>query len=120
MGADGHIIIYDVEKLESKYSDEVLEIFYKEFMSSITYRQKLKDNEYITRYYGDNLYLDDLWDYVRTRYINVEDKFQDKYKDEWECVYFMKEFSKARRKQFREIIDFLEDECRITSWEVWT
>jgi hypothetical protein len=121
MGADGHIRIYDLEKIEKEFGKEVVNSFFDHFGSSIMYRQTLQGRKYLTRYWGDNLYSDDLYDMVLSCYNPVTDLFytDSASYDSYSGSYFMK-LSKDQRIQFNYMIEFIEEQCRLTAWEVWT
>lgn len=121
MGADGHIAIYSVEKLKSKYDDKTIELFFEHFGSSVMYRQTLEGKEYITRYWGDNLGYSDAYEVVQSCFDLEKDKFNTKnyFYDSYTGDYIMN-LPKEQRKQFYDLIMYLENECRLTAWEVWT
>lgn len=121
MGADGHVTIYDYSKLLDKYDEETVDSFVGHFSGSKMYVQTLDNKAYITRYHGDNLDYSDLYDVVEDCYIPEEDKFNIKSwsYSSYEAEYFMK-LDKEQRKNFYEMIQFMEKEARMTSWEVWT
>ncbi len=121
MGADGHIGIYDYAKLEDKYDEEIVDSFMGHFTSGKMYVQGMSGKKYITRYWGDNYQCDDLYDVIQDCYSPETDTFNTKIYSysAYEAEYFMK-FDKEIRKTFAGMIQFLENEARITSWEVWT
>ena len=121
MGADGHIQIYDLDKIEDEFDEEVVTSFFDHFGSSVMYRQQLRGKKYLTRYWGDNLYSDDMYSVVRVCYDPKTDTFNTKnYNyDSYAGDYFMK-LSKEQRTQFVYMIEFIEERCRLTDWEVWT
>ena len=97
MGADGHVMIYDLEKIKTELSDEEI----KPLLNSMVYIQEMQGRKYLTLYYGDNLYFDGAsWqDMMRTDY-----KEYDWYvtRDEWE-------------RRWGIIRKYL-----LAEWEVWT
>lgn len=121
MGADGHIKIYDYEKIEHAFDTRVINDFFDHFGSSVLYKQTLHGRKYLTRYWGDNIDYYDMWDVVHSCYDPGTDTMRtgvysyDSYSGE----YFMK-LSKDKRVQFLNIIKFIEEQCQLTSWEVWT
>ena len=121
MGADGHIKIYSMEKLKAKYDDEVIESFFGHFSSSTMYKQTLEGRQYLTRYWGDNLWSNDLFDVVLYCYDNEKDEInKESYKyDSYSGDYFMK-LSKGQRETFYDLVMYLENKCSLTSWEIWT
>lgn len=123
MGADGHIGIYDREKLEAKYDEEVLESFFEHLGSSVMYRHKLNGKKYITRYWGDNIWVSDGYQCFKSCYDPENDQFNKVNRpwdyDGYSADYFMK-LNKDQRQTFYEIIQFMENECFLTEWEVWT
>lgn len=122
MGADGHITIYKLDKFYDKYDEETVDSFFGHFTSSTLYIQSLEGVYYMTRYYGDNLSdCTDLYDVVENCYNKevADFKTMSYAYSKHEADYFMK-FDKEHRECFYEMIDFLEKECRLTEWEVWT
>lgn len=122
MGADGHIQIYSMKKLEDKYDKEIITSFFDHFGSSTMYRQKLENNEYVTRYYGDNLSdVSDMYEVIRCTYDPKQEKFNKNYwnYDAHSADYFMK-LTKKQRDTFYDFIHYMEKNCKLTSWEVWT
>lgn len=123
MGADGHIHIYDREKLKQTFSEEDIKLFDENILGCTIYLQKMNDKEYITRYTGSNLdYTIDAYETLTRRYNVKEDIFdgplwyQDRYREE--C--YMKELTKKQRQKLFEMVAFMEMGAFITSWEVWT
>lgn len=122
MGADGHIGIYDHAKLEKKYGKEYTKQFLENFLSSKMYRQTMGGKEYITRYWGDNMMdCSDLYDTVSNCYCQDTDTFNTKSwsYEKWYGNHFMA-LTKEQRDLFIAMIGYLENDCRITEWEVWT
>ncbi len=121
MGADGHIAIYDEAKFEEKFGKESVEKFLEEFLSGKFYVQELSGKGYLTRYWGDNYGSSDTFDVVRSCYSREKDSFNTKNwdYDSYAAERFMK-FTKKERKKYSEMIDFLDNDCQITQWEVWT
>lgn len=54
MGADGHIVIYDLDKIRKELSQEEID----PLLNSVVYIQKMEGRGYLTEYWGDNLYFD--------------------------------------------------------------
>jgi hypothetical protein len=121
MGADGHIGIYDLPKLEEKFGRIQTDLFLEQFLSSVFYRQELNGKSYLTRYWGDNIQDVDSYEVVYNSYSAIDGKFNEKSYSysEWEVTEF-KKLKKADRNIFANMIQYLEKECQITSWEVWT
>lgn len=121
MGADGHIDIYDLPKLEEKYGKIQTDLFLEQFLSSVFYKQELNDRWYLTRYWGDNLEGLDSYAVIFNSYSTIDGKFNEKSYNysEWEAAEF-KKLKKKDRNLFADMIQYLEKECQITSWEVWT
>lgn len=121
MGADGHIRIYDFEKFKDNYDEEVVDSFLGHCLSSVFYQQELLGKQYLTRYHGDNLGVDDMYDVVRRCYDKESDTFNTKSwnYDRYSADYFMK-LHQEHRHAFYDMIKYLEKECILTSWEVWT
>jgi len=121
MGATGHIAIYSYSKFMDQFDEEIIDSFMAHFTSFKMYIQSLEGKYYITRYGGDNFRsgISDLYDVVDQCY-NVEtDSFNKESRayEELAAKYFMKLLN---RQAFYEMTQFLEKECRLTSWEVWT
>ena len=53
MGADGHIDIYDYEKIVKQFGEEKIKEFLVETIN--TYIREIFDHKVITGYYGDNI-----------------------------------------------------------------
>src|SRR5271154_5385320 len=121
MGADGHIGIYDRAKLEEKYGRIQTDLFLERFLSSVFYAQELNGKSYLTRYWGDNIQSSDSYDVVFNSYCALSGEFNEKSYSysEWEASEF-KKLKKRDRNLFADMVQYLEKECRITSWEVWT
>lgn len=122
MGADGHIAIYDYSKLEETYDKETLDSFFSHMFSSTMYIQELSGKKYITRYWGDNIDYSDMYDIVHICYDIETDKMDQ---ESWAYDtssgnYFMGSCTVETRRAFKSIITFMENEARITNWEVWT
>ena len=121
MGADGHIDIYDLDKLKCKFGHEKAACFVDYFTSSQFYTQILEGRNYISKYYGDNIYCDDAYDTILDCYDPIKDAFREK-SPSYDVFYaecFM-ELSKDTRKTYAEMATYLDNDCRLTSWEVWT
>lgn len=90
MGADGHIAIYDYKKAKELIGDDVDRLF-----SALVYKQELNGVEYITGYWGDNIW---------SNYRDYDDygKWNDFTEERWEEIWS------------------LMDKCELTQWEVWT
>lgn len=123
MGADGHIHIYDREKLKQTFSEEDIKLFDENILGPTIYLQKMNDKEYITRYTGSNLgYNIDAYETLTRRYNVEKDVFdgppweQDRFREE----FYMKELTKKQRQKLFEMAAFMEMGAFITSWEVWT
>lgn len=118
MGAEGNIIIYNIEKLKNKYGDDADE-YIKIIKDSITYVQDIdipgyKRVQFITEYYGDNIY----YDSTIRRILNITNKsphFCDLEGYEIENIKKTLGLDKVI-----EINQFLLDNCEICDWEVWT
>jgi hypothetical protein len=54
MGADGHIIIYDLDLIKKELTNEEIE----PLINSVVYIQTMEGREYLTEYWGDNLCYD--------------------------------------------------------------
>ena len=119
MGADGHVGIYSIEKLEKSLDKEDLDLLLKFARSSVCYIHELEGKRYITRYWGDNLWVDDDWDVVRANFNLKEGKWHAG-TTPGEVKWIEEEYSKKQIKKIAEMIDFAEKECRLTQWEVWT
>lgn len=91
MGADGHVNIYDYKKAKELIGDDVEKLF-----SSIVYKQELNGTEYITCYWGDNIY-------------SVYDDYED-------AGASYSGFTKERWQEIWELMGT----CKVTHWEVWT
>lgn len=91
MGADGHITIYDYKKAKEIIGDDLEKLF-----SPLVYKQELNGAEYITCYYGDNIY---------SSYYDYEDAGAA--------------YSGFSRERWDEVWKLMRT-CRVTSWEVWT
>ena len=100
MGADGHIDIYDYEKIVAEIGEVALE----KLTDSTVYIQELQGKKYLTLYHGDNLYHrgDDWSD--RFGYCNENSK-----NESW---YIPKE-------EFERLWGIIYKHY-ITSWEIWT
>lgn len=121
MGADGHVKIYDFGKLVEKFGENKTKDFLSNFLSSKMYRQTLNDKEYLTRYFGDNLWSNDLYENVIESYSPDTDSFN---KNSYNyCKYdedFFMGLNVDQRKTFYSMISYLENSCALTTWEVWT
>lgn len=120
MGADGHIAIYSVEKLNNRFKEENVKFFIDFCRTSTCYLQKLEDKYYLTRYWGDNL---DSSDYIDA--LDYYDEKKDKFNEQdWSydsyIVQSLRELEPDKFKLFMYMAKFLEAECRLTSWEIWT
>ena len=97
MGADGHITIYNYEKIKAELGEEPI----NRVLSSTIYLQEMERRKYLTVYHGDNLYEDDTdWD-ERFAYTKPDSPYYVD-KEKWESWW------KTIRNH------------RITDWEVWT
>ena len=95
MGADGHITIFDYDKIEKQFGIKKTEEFLTVTIPSATYKQEIFGRKIITRYNGDNFFA--YW----------EDK------DEWYDSFLSKD-------EIREMIKWCWDNAYIDKWEVWT
>lgn len=122
MGADGHIKIYDLNKFKKQFKPDQVEVFLELILDSTTYVQELKNEEYLTRYYGDNIISNGLYDVIRFCYNKKEDLILHTscYYEDWVESYFKNRTTKKQRQIISNMIEFLEIECLLTSWEVWT
>lgn len=89
MGADGHINIYDYKKAKELIGDDVDKLF-----SSLVYKQELNGIEYITCYWGDNIFV-----------------YYEDYEEQGRYGF--------TKERWQEVWKFMEH-CRVASWEVWT
>jgi len=121
MGADGLINIYDLDKLQCKFGHEETTRFVNYFRSSLFYAQILEGRNYISMYHGDNIYCGDSYETIRDCYDPLKDTFREK-SPSYDVFYaecFM-ELPKDVRKIYAEIATYLDNDCRLTTWEVWT
>lgn len=119
MGADGHIKIIPVRKLQDKFGTEATALFCEKMVrSSVSYNQTLEGHSYISRYWGDNLYVTDRWDVLNECFENGEfDKKAYNY-DEYEAKYLLENNTIEELRLFKDMITFAESNCE--RWEVWT
>lgn len=124
MGADGHIYIYDREKLKQTFSEEDIKLFDEHILGCTAYLQKMNDKEYITRYTGSNLDgIIDAYETFSHRYNVEKDVFDGEplwYRDRYREEFYMKELTKKQRQKLFEMVAFMQMGAFITSWEVWT
>lgn len=122
MGADGHIKIYNLEKLKQLFKPSEVEVFLEITLDSTSYVQKLENKEYLTRYYGDNILSNSLYDIIRFCYVKKDDVILHKscYYEDWAESYLKTQTTKKQRQVISSMIEFMEAECLLTSWEVWT
>ncbi len=97
MGADGHISIYDLDAIKKELSNEDLKIV----KCAMVYEQNLLGKNYLTVYWGDNIY------------DNAED-YNDMY-----GYYKPDGPGYVTREKFDSIWDIIRKH-HITNWEVWT
>jgi hypothetical protein len=122
MGADGHIQIYSLDKLYEKYDEKTVGSFLSHVgLSSISYKQELEGKQYLTRYHGDNLDVIDSWDTLYDTYDVDKNTWNEKsyYYDSYTAEYLDK-VGVELKQIFWYMIDHLENQCKLTSWEVWT
>lgn len=93
MGADRHIVIYDLKKIRKEVTKEQLD----KITCCVVYIQEMNGEEYLTEYIGDNLYYD---------------------AQDWSCVYGYED-ADITKKEFDSIWEKI-NKHRITRWEVWT
>lgn len=96
MGADGHIDIYDLDKILTELSEKEV----KEICDSTVYIQKFENRNLLTFYWGDNIYHDGY-------------SWSDKFSGCENSDFFVNKDEFDRRMKV-----ILKN--RITSWEVWT
>ena len=100
MGADGHVFIYDYDKIAEEVGEEAIQ----KLTNSVVYIHELSGKRYLTEYHGDNMYFcgSDWSDCFG--WCSDHDKTQDWYisKEEFEYAW-----SIVRKHE-------------ITEWEVWT
>lgn len=94
MGADGHIIIYDLEQILTEMTRAELD----KLLGSQVYMQEMRGKQYLTVYFGDNLCYNaesykDQWGWCKEPDITAE---------EWDRLWG------------------IVNKHRITEWEVWT
>lgn len=122
MGADGHIRIFSKEKLKEKFSKADISVFEDCVMSSVFYKQSLRGEELYTYYWGDNLSdctdMFEMLAYVMDRKTLEFD--ENSYSYDRHYAESFSERSKKEQKLLVEMVDYLQDSCFITSWEVWT
>ena len=95
MGADGHIQIFNYDKVVDLIGEDTLE----KLIDSAFYIQELEGKKYLTKYHGDYFEFD-------------SSDWSDKYG-------WMKDGVPFTKKEFDDIWSKIFT-CRITSWEVWT
>ena len=89
MGADGHIDIFDYEKIEKHFGKEKANNF---LMNTInTYVHDFLGQKIMTGYYGDNIF------------------------DSW-CS----DREEGDNEELREMLEWIEKNAKISTWEVWT
>lgn len=102
MGADGHIRIFDRDKVEEKLSSEQLKVVYS---GDNIYNREIFGRRVITLYFGDNIYArgdyyDDIFPHYR--------------------YYEKGEKPPVSEEEFDKIWRIMDEECLIDTWEVWT
>lgn len=122
MGASSSIRIYSVRKLHEKFDEEVIDSFLEHFSSGSMSIHYLNNETYLTRYSSSDYCSDDLYDVVKQKYrsdLNKFDPTKNYVCNMYDVDYFMK-LDEDVRRTFSDIINYLENECYLNSWEVWT
>ena len=119
MGADGHIELYDYDKLirDKDLGDKEDIAFRNIIKDSACYYQDFQGRTIITDYHGDNLYCRSLlYEIATSGWVkgNWHDSF---YFDaaEKDCEKY-----KISKDRISELCDYLVKHCYIASWEIWT
>jgi hypothetical protein len=120
MGADGGITIYDLDKLYNQFDEEAVDSFLGHCGGSPLYEQDLIGKRYLTMYRGDNLHVDDMYSMILHSYDSEKDIFIENWAYNSYTAQYLNKLSKEHRESFKQIVDYLENECRITYWELWT
>lgn len=118
MGADGGIYIKKINGL----NEEEKALLSKHMLNSVTYVQKMGEDEFLTTYRGDNLpYADDCVDLFANYYDPEKDDFKPvpSWMDGYNVSHFMKYATKTERKELFKLAKKLEEIPSIY-WEVWT
>lgn len=118
MGADGFIIIMDVEKFiaDKNLSEKRFESFLELILGSTTYLRKFKGERVITDYVDDNIY---------TNSVLQELSLHGFDRDEWGKWTYDSLINRLGKyeftvKEFLHLGNHLLQNCYIDTWEVWT
>ena len=89
MGADGHINIFDYDKIVEHFGEEKTAKFLVSCYN--TYIYEIFGHDVMTCYYGDNIY-----------------------------VNWSEDIDEGNDNELKEMLDWIEENAQIASWEVWT
>jgi hypothetical protein len=118
MGADGHIQIYDLKKIETALGERWKRIR-EQTSDARIYEHSFKtptgeEIPVLTRYWGDNLYYSGLW----TSLANYSTAADIKKNAD---LYGLESISDSEFEEMAKDVQWIEKECRLGySWEVWT
>lgn len=127
MGADGHITLYSLDKLNKKYGEEYTGLFTTFITDSLTYIQEFPESSgnnhrVLSSYFGDNIWTDSTLDRVEEHIKLVKYNIYPKQETsglQTEDLKYLKEIGLTQHLLL-EMGEYLVNECRLTQWEVWT